>query len=146
MVFSTSQIEHAQKIKWILDVLGIYDHTNDIMFTHCYKKRNSQQFLDFIRRVDSSYDCSVKRIFLILDNISLHKAKKVREALCRYHPRITLVSLPIISPKLNLIEIRWTWLQRKAINNSTFRSENDIGKAVNDWTNNYNATHGSMHL
>lgn len=137
-----SKIERAQRIKGILNVLGIYDHTNDKMFTHCYKKRNSHQFLDFIRRVDSSYDCSIKRIFLILDNISIHKAKKVREVLCRYHPRITLVFLPIRSPKLNLIEVRWTWLQRKAINNSTFGSEKDIGKAVNDWTNNYNATHG----
>jgi hypothetical protein len=50
-----AKIEHAQKIKGILNVLGIYyDHTNDKMFTHCYKKRNSHQFLDFIRRVDSS--------------------------------------------------------------------------------------------
>jgi hypothetical protein len=37
------------------------------------------------------------------------------------------------------------WLQRKAINNNstTFTNEHDIGKAaVNDWTENYNATHG----
>jgi hypothetical protein len=34
------------------------------------------------------------------------------------------------------------WLQRKAINNSTFTNEDDIGKAVTDWTENYNATHG----
>jgi hypothetical protein len=69
-------------------------------------------------------------------------AKKVREVLSKYHPRITLVFLPIRSPKLNLIEVRWIWLQRKAINNSAFRNKKDIGKAVNDWTNNYNATHG----
>jgi hypothetical protein len=67
-----AKIERAQKIKGILNVLGIYDHhSNDKMFTHCYKKRNSHQFLDFIR-VDSSYDCSIKRILLILDNISIH--------------------------------------------------------------------------
>jgi hypothetical protein len=137
-----AKIERALKIKGILNVLGIYDHTNDKMFTRYYKKRNSHQFLDFIRRVDSSYDCCIKRIFVVLDNTSIHKAKKVREVLSRYHPRITLVFLPIRSPKLNLIEVRWTWLHRKAINNSTFGSEKDIGKAVNDWTNNYNATHG----
>ena len=35
------------------------------------------------------------------------------------------------------------WLQRKAIDNIV-RSENqsDIGKAVQEWTENYNATHG----
>ena len=33
------------------------------------------------------------------------------------------------------------WLQRKAINNSTFRNESDIGKVVSDWTYNYNEKH-----
>ncbi|HSF49832.1 MAG TPA: hypothetical protein VLA74_03650, partial [Nitrososphaeraceae archaeon] len=45
---------------------------------------------------------------------------------------------------LNLIEVRWMWLQRKAINNSTFRNESDIGKAVSDWTCNYNNSHGNI--
>jgi transposase len=78
----------------------------------------------------------------VLDNISTHKAKKVREILSRYHHRITLVFLPIKSPELNLIEVRWMWMQRKAINNCTFTNEHDIGKTVNDWTENYNTTHG----
>ena len=32
------------------------------------------------------------------------------------------------------------WLQRKAIDNSTFRNQSDIGQAVQEWTENYNAT------
>jgi hypothetical protein len=51
------------------------------MLIHCYKKRNSKQFLDFIGRVDSLYDSTIKRIFVILDNISIHRAKKVREVI-----------------------------------------------------------------
>jgi transposase len=137
-----AKVEHAQKIKGILNVFGIYDYTNDRMFTHCYKKKNGKEFIDFIQRVDSLYDSSVKTIFFVLDNISIHKAKKVKEAISHYYPRITLVFLPIKSPELNLIEVRWMWLQRKAINNSTFTNEHDIGKAVSDWTENYNATHG----
>ncbi|HEY6535548.1 MAG TPA: transposase [Candidatus Nitrosocosmicus sp.] len=58
-----------------------------------------------------------------------------------YHPRIHLVFLPTRSPELNLIEVRWLWLHRQAINNSTFLNEQDIGKAVSDWTCNYNKKH-----
>ena len=48
-----SKVEKAQKTKGILNVFGIYDHANDKMFIHCYKKRNDgDQFLDFTRRVD----------------------------------------------------------------------------------------------
>ena len=58
------------------------------------------------------------------------------------HPRITLVFLPIRSLKLNLIEVRWMWMERQSINNSTFTNYQDIGKAVCDWTTDYNKRHG----
>ena len=49
-----------------------------------------------------------------------------------------------VSRTESYIEARWMWLQRKAINNSTFRNESDIGKAVSDWTCNYNNSHDSL--
>ena len=52
-----------------------------------------------------------------------------------------LVFLPTRSPELNLIEVRWLWMHRQAINNSTFQNERDIGKAVSDWTCDYNKKH-----
>lgn len=103
-----SKVEKAQKTKGILNVFGVYDHTNDKMFIHCYKKRNGDQFLDFIRRVDRRYDSTIKQIFLVLDNISIHKSNKVKQSIIKYYPRIKLVFLPTRSPKLNLIEVRWT--------------------------------------
>jgi hypothetical protein len=30
------------------------------------------------------------------------------------------------------------WMQRKAIDNSTFGNESDIGQAVSEWTEDYN--------
>jgi len=89
-------------------VFGIYDYTNDRMLTHCYQqKKRSNQFIDFMNKVDSVYDSSIKRIFMVLDNASIHKSKKTREALAHYHPRIVPVFLPTKSPELNLIEVRW---------------------------------------
>ena len=75
-------------------------------------KRQGKQFLDFIKRVDQKYDSNVKQIFLILDNVSIHKSNKVKETLARHHhPRIQIVFLPTTrSPELNLIEVRWIWM------------------------------------
>ena len=72
----------------------------------CYKKKTGKQFLDFIKRADQKYDDSIKHIFLVLDNVSIHKSNKVKETIARYHPRIQLVFLPTRSPELNLIEVR----------------------------------------
>jgi len=67
-------------------VFGIYDYTNDQMWTHGYKKKTGKQFLDFIKRMDQKYDDSIKQIFLILDNVSIHKSNKVKAVLSKYHP------------------------------------------------------------
>ena len=117
-----SKVLKAQKIRGILNVFGVYDYTSDQMYTHSYKQKTGKQFLDFIKLVDQKYDDSIKRIFLVLDNVSIHKSNKVKENLTRYHPRIQLVFLPTRSPQLNLIEVRWLWLHRQAIN-ITFEDE-----------------------
>lgn len=102
-----SKISKAQKIKGMLNVFGVYDHTNEQMYTHSYKKRTGKQFLDFIKRVDQKYDDSIKHIFMILDNVSIHRSNKVKETIPKDYPRIRLVFLPTRSPELNLIEVRW---------------------------------------
>jgi transposase len=124
-------------------VFGVYDHTNNQMWTHGYKAKTGKQFLDFIKRVDQKYGDNIRQIFLVLDNISIHKSNKVKQTIAKYYPRIQLVFLPTRSPELNLIEVRWLWMHRQAINNSTFTNEYDIGKAVSDWTVNYNKKHVS---
>jgi transposase len=116
------------------------------MWTHGYKQnKTGKQFLDFIKRIDQKYDNSIKQIFLVLDNnVSIHKSNKVKQTIVRCHPRIRLVFLPTRSPELNLIEVRWLWMHHRQaiINNSTFENEQDIRKAVSEWTYNYNKKHG----
>ena len=106
------RFSQCMKIKGFLNVFDVYDHTNDQMYTHCYKNKTGDQFLDFIKRVDRKYDSSVKQIFLVLDNASIHRSKKVRETIQKHHHRINFVFLPTRSPELNLIEVRWLWMHR----------------------------------
>jgi len=82
------------------------------MWTHGYRKKTEgKQFLDFIKRVDQKYDNkNIKQIFLVLDNVSIHKSNKVKQTMAKHHPRIQLVFLPTRSPELNLIEVRWLWM------------------------------------
>jgi DDE superfamily endonuclease len=115
------KVEKAQKIKGLLNVFGAYDYTNDKMHIRCYKKKTGKQFIDFLKRVERRYDKNIQNIFLVLDNLSVHKSKKVKEVLAKCCPRIKFVFLPVRAPELNLIEVNWSWLQRQAINNSTFK-------------------------
>jgi transposase len=136
-----SRVSKAQKIKGILNVFGVYDYTNNQIWTHSYKKKTGKQFLDFIKRVDQKYDDGMKQIFLVPDNASIHKSNKAKQNIDKHFPRIQLVFLPTRSPELNLIEARWLWMHRQAINNATFQDECDIGKAVSGWACDYSKKH-----
>jgi hypothetical protein len=76
-----SKVSKAQKIKGMLNVFGVYDITNDQIWTHSYKKRTGKHFLDFIKRVDQKHNDGIKHIFLVLDNVSIHKSNKVKNLL-----------------------------------------------------------------
>ncbi len=57
MVLVESKVSKAQqKIKGILNVFdGVYDHTDNQIWTHSYKqKTGQQQILDFIKGVDQN--------------------------------------------------------------------------------------------
>lgn len=86
--------KNPKKTKGILDTFGGYEYTYDQIYTHCYRNKTSDQFIDFIKRVDSRYDPSLKTIFVVLDNASIHRSKKTRNAIVRNYPRIVLVFQP----------------------------------------------------
>ncbi|HJU58211.1 MAG TPA: hypothetical protein VJ583_00550 [Nitrososphaeraceae archaeon] len=44
--------KHRKSINGILNVFGVYDHTNDQMYIHSYRNKTGKQFLDFIKKVD----------------------------------------------------------------------------------------------
>ena len=49
----------------------------------------------------------------------------------------------IESPELNLIEVRWICeCKKKLLSIIDITNEHNIRKAVNDWTESYNTTHG----
>ena len=98
----------------------------------------------FSKRVDRRCGKNIQNIFVVLDNLSAHKSKKVQKEIFKHCPRIKFVFfLPVRSPELNLIEARWSWwLQRQAINNSTFQDEQEIGRTVSKWKNIFNKNHG----
>ena len=112
------------------------------MYVQCYEKKKGKQFVYFLKREDRRYDENIQNIFVVLENLSVHKSKKIKDGISKYYRRLKFVFLRVRSPELNLIEVRWSWLQRQAINNSTFKDEQEIGRVVSKWKNVYNKNHG----
>jgi transposase len=57
---------------------------------------NSDKLIDFMRRLT----CEIKKkVFLVLDNLSVHRSKKVRAWLEKHKDRIEIFYLPPYSPE-----------------------------------------------
>jgi transposase len=67
-------------------------------------RKTSGLFIDLLKVIDSTYSaCQYTKIFVVVDNYKIHKAKAVEQWLLR-HRRIELVYLPTYCPKANPIE------------------------------------------
>lgn len=72
---------------------------------HCvwFRKTNGL-FIDLLKVIDRTYSaCHYTKIFVVVDNYKIHKAKAVGQWL-KQHPRLELVYLPTYCPRANPIE------------------------------------------
>lgn len=72
-----------------------------------------KQVIRFLRLLDATYP-DAKRLYVVLDNWSIHRHPDVQEVL-QSLPRLELVWLPTYAPWLNPIEKLWRWLRQDVL-------------------------------
>lgn len=88
-----------------------------------FNAKTFQQFLEYLLSV---YD----KIYLILDNVSYHKAKDLRPFLRENQKRLRLFSLPPYSPELNAVEMVWRETRKGSTHNRYFQYMRGLTRAV----------------
>src|SRR6202007_2681539 len=83
--------------------------------------------------------CSPRQqIHIILDNLSAHKTKNVRDFLQR-HPRVQFHFTPTYSSWLNQVEIWFGKIEREVIARGIFTSVPDLARKLRRYINAYSA-------
>lgn len=90
------------------------------------KSLKNHEFVAFLRYLLSRYS---QKIYLIADNGSSHKGKKVSDFLAK-NTRIEVVRLPVYSPHLNPIEKLWKQVKQERLHNRFFASEQIFRKEL----------------
>lgn len=94
----------------------------------CMKRHRHQEWIKFLKLIDerapAHYD-----VHLIADNYCTHKHAKVKDWLSR-HPRFHLHFIPTSSSWLNMVERWFRDITTRRIRRSTFRSVDDLEKAI----------------
>jgi transposase len=70
-----------------------------------FNNQHTAEFLEMLMRE------LPQRLTVVWNGGPMHKGNPIREAVDRFHPRLTLERLPPYAPMLNPVEPLWSWLK-----------------------------------
>jgi len=111
----------AKKIK--INMLSAISKRGKLRFVLYKNNMNADKLIDFMRRLVKDTD---KKVFLILDNLRVHHAKKVMAWLDKHKARIELFYLPPYAPEYNPDELLNSDLKRGVGNRAMPKSKAEL--------------------
>lgn len=99
------------------------------------KENNSDNFLKFLKKLDRTY--RNKTLHVIVDNLSVHKNKKVKEWLSSKR-KIKLHFTPTYSSWLNQIEIWFNILSKDVLKGGIWKSTEQLCEQLMEYIKTYN--------
>lgn len=101
-------------------------------------RHTSEAFVAFLSDVVASQPVG-RQIHVVVDNLSAHKSKRVREFLADF-PNVHLHFTPTYSSWLNQVEIWFAKIERDVIARGVFKSVRDLSKKLLRYIRHYNKT------
>jgi transposase len=130
------RVEHEYKRAGALNLLAAFDiHTGQV--THiCRRRKRQVEFIELLEQLDRESGPEVKTIYLVCDNVRMHKGKLVQEWLAK-HPRFRMVHPPVHCSWMNQVEQWFSIIKRKRLTFANFENceelERRIFQFVRDW-------------
>jgi transposase len=114
-----TRVEHEYKRAGALHLFAAFDtRTGKVTALTAVRKRQVE-FIALLTQLDEQLPSSVRRVFLVLDNSSVHHGKLAQHWLA-LHPRFVCHFLPVHCSWMNQIEQWFSILQRKRLQISDF--------------------------
>jgi len=111
-------------------------HTGEVTAT-TMERNDSENFLQFLKKLDREY--RHKHLYIIADNLSVHKDSKVKEWLS-HKRKITMFFTPTYSSWLNLVELWFNILTKDVLKNAVWKSKDQLIEQLMEYIDTYNKT------
>lgn len=126
-----AKLSSERKIR--VNLISAINNQGKLHFMMYDEKMNQQRLIIFLGRLIKSND---KKVFVILDNLSVHHGKIVKEWLRHNSDRIEIFHLPSYSPELNPDEYFNGTLKRRLEKEGNIDSKEKMDKLVTDTVRN----------
>jgi len=118
----------GQNVKQYL--FGAVNYVTGALLWVPWSNKNNAGFRQLLKQVLAYHAGETTQVVIVLDNYRIHKAKAVREWLCRHRSELRLYFLPTYAPRLNPIERVWRHFRRNVTDNYFFKTMVRLMRAV----------------
>jgi len=112
------------------NMISAINNSGNFRFMVYEENMNIELFLKFLRQLINSQN---KKIFLILDNLRVHHAKKVKKWQEKHKDKIELFFLPPYSPELNPDELVNQDVKANALKHKLIHTKEELSKIVRSY-------------
>ena len=131
------RVEHEYERKGALNLFAAFDTRTGYVWGQTYERKRQEEFIAFLEYLDKEIPPSITTIHLVLDNLSVHKGKKVQAWLLK-NPRFIFHHLPVHCSWMNQVEQWFSILQRKRLTIADFADKQALSQRlsafIHEWT------------
>jgi transposase len=132
-----TRVEHEYKRAGALHLFAAFDTRTGKVSARTARRKRQAEFITVLAGLDREIEASVRHIFLVLDNASIHRGKQVQAWLAA-HPRFICHFLPAHCSWMNQVEQWFSILQRKRLRLSDFASLDHLAERLMTYVSEWN--------
>jgi transposase len=130
------RLEHEYKRGGALNLFAAFDTRSGKVYGYTAERKRPVEFIIFLEQLDQAIADTITHIYIVLDNVRMHKGQQVRAWLTD-HPRFIFQHPPVHCSWINQVEQWFSILQRQRFGIVNFKNLEElaerIGAFVGEW-------------
>lgn len=131
------RLEHEYKRVGALNLIAAFDTRTGKVWGHTAERKRQVDFIQLLNQLDAQIPESIRTIHVVLDNVSIHKGKKVKEWLSK-HPRFVWHHPPVHCSWMNQVEQWFSILKRQRLRIQDFASKAELAERISAFIQEWN--------
>ena len=132
------RVEHEYERKGALNLFAAFDTRTGFVWGQTYERKRQEEFIAFLEYLNQQVPSHITTIHLVLDNLSVHKGKKVQAWLAQ-HPRFVFHYPPVHCSWMNQVEQWFSIVQRKRLRIANFTDKQVLAERLQAFIAQWNA-------
>ena len=130
-------VEHEYGRCGALNLFAAFNTRTGKVYGMTAERKRQEEFIAFLEMLDREFGLEITAIHVVLDNLRMHKGKKVQAWLAK-HPRFVFHHPPVHCSWMNQVEQWFSILQRKRLAIVDFASKAELAEKLQQFIAQWN--------